>query len=1007
MPPEDNDKPTDEEIARLVAWINAGAKPPAAGEPDPTVVRVPKIKPTVDVREAISSVAYSPDGKLLAVARYDTVELLAIPERTLVRKLGPHRGRINAVSFSNDGTRLLAAAGEPGVFGEVRLWHVADGQPAGEFKGHADSLYAAVLSPDGKLLATSSYDQQIKLWDAATGKELRTLSGHNDAVFDLAFRPDGKILASASGDRTVKLWDVASGERLDTFGQPTKEQYCVAFSPDGKRVAAGGVDNRIRVWQISEEGKENTNPLAYARFAHEGAVVKLVYSADSKTLVSAGEDRTVKVWDAEPMNERLMLEPQSDWAPALAIAPDGKTVAVGRLDGSLAIYDTATGDLVPVPPPPKPDLASLSTRGIQSGATNRIRLSGKHLADVNAIKASHEKIASQIVGTPGGTELEVDVTPAADVPRGRYELWVASPAGESRKLRVYVDDLAQAAETEPNDELAQANSTSLETDVWGVLAAKGDVDRFAFDAKAGQHLVFDVAGSSIGAKANFVLTLSDATGRVLADNNDFGGSSDPLLAHTIETDGRYVIEIRDLVLGGDDKFFYRLSLGELAMPTAVFPLSVPANQETEVEVTGYNLPPGLKAKVPAAASGEVGVPLDAAAYRLREPLKVAVGQWPETVEVEPNNTPEQATPLAVPGTANGRIRGADGGAADDDYLRFQSKAGQTWIVETEADRRGAPTDTVIEVLDAAGRPIQRVLLQAVRDSTVTFRGIDSNALECRLTNWEEMQLNQLLYINGEVVQLFRAPRGPDSGFAFYGAAGGKRLLYFDTSAMVHAVDEPCYIVEAHAPGSKLISTGLPVFPIHYANDDDSQRRLGSDSRLSFTAPADGAYLVRVRDARGHGGDRYAYRLTVRPPKPDFNVTLGGGDKVAAGSGDEFTLTVDRFDGFDDEVRVEITGLPEGWCASSPIVIQAGHRDAQGVLFAETEAKQLTAEQLQGIHVQAKATVAGEEVVKPVAAFGQIKLEEKPKLLVRLEPAELVIAPGSTITAQLKVEAQRL
>ncbi len=113
-------------------------------------------------------------------------------------------------------------------------------RPAGAAcsRGTADSLYAAVLSPDGKLLATSSYDQQIKLWDAASGKELRTLSGHNDAVFDLAFRPDGKVLASASGDRTVKLWDVASGERLDTFGQPTKEQYCVAFSPDGK--ARGG-----------------------------------------------------------------------------------------------------------------------------------------------------------------------------------------------------------------------------------------------------------------------------------------------------------------------------------------------------------------------------------------------------------------------------------------------------------------------------------------------------------------------------------------------------------------------------------------------------------------------------------------------------------------------------------------------------------------------------------------------------------------------------------------------
>jgi len=1002
MPPEGSEKPTAEEIAVLVAWVNAGAKPPAADSPDPAPVAIPKITPTVDAPEAITSLAYSPDGKLLAAARFDAVELLAIPERTLVRRLAPHRGRVNAVSFSADGARLLAAAGEPGVAGEVRLWNVADGNAAGTFEGHADSLYAAVLSPDGKLLATSSYDQQIKLWDAASGKELRTLTGHNDAVFGLAFRPDGKVLASASGDRTVKLWDVAGGQRLDTLGQPTKEQYAVAFSPDGKRVAAGGADSRIRVWQVSADAKENTNPLLFARFAHEGAVVNLVYAADSKTLVSAGEDRTVKVWDAEPMNERLLLEKQTDWAPALAIAPDGKTIAVGRMDGSLAIYDAATGSVVPIPPPPAPDLAALSARGIQSGATTRLQLSGKHLASVTALKASHEKITGAIVGTPGGEQVEVDVTPAADVPRGRYELWVTSPSGESRKLRIYVDDLQQVTEAEPNDELANANPVPFASGVWGVLAAKGDKDRFAFDARAGQQLVVDVTGNSIGSKANFVVTLADAAGRVLADNNDFAGSSDPLLAHTIPADGRYVIAIQDLMLDGGDEHFYRLSLGELAVPTAVYPLSVPANQATEVEVTGYNLPADLKVIVPAAASGEVEVPLGAAKLRIRQPLKVAIGTLGETREAEPNDAPEQATALAAPGTINGRIRGADGGA-DDDYFRFESKAGQTWIVETDAARRGAPTDTVIEVLDAAGKPIERVLLQAVRDSTVTFRGIDSNTLDCRLTNWEEMQLNQFVYLNGEVVRLHRAPRGPDSGFLFYEGDGGKRLLYFDTSPMVHAVDEPCYIVEAHPPGAKLISTGLPVFPIYYTNDDCCQRRIGSDSRLTFTAPADGAYLVRVRDSRGEAGDRHAYRLTVRTPQPDFNVSLSGGDKVAAESGKEFTVAVQRIDGFDDEVRIDVSGLPPGLRVSSPLVIQAGHREARGVLFAEPGAVQPTPEQLKQVSVQAKAMIAGQEVAKPVGGFGELKLDAKPKLTVRLEPAELVIAPGSTISATLKVE----
>jgi hypothetical protein len=278
----------------------------------------------------------------------------------------------------------------------------------------------------------------------------------------------------------------------------------------------------------------------------------------------------------------------------------------------------------------------------------------------------------------------------------------------------------------------------------------------------------------------------------------------------------------------------------------------------------------------------------------------------------------------------------------------------------------------------------------VRDSNVTFRGIDGNTRDCRLTNWEEMQLNQWVYLNGEVVKLFRSPRGPDSGFLFYEGDGGKRLCYFDTTATVHAVEEPCFIVEPHAPGTKLISNG--------------QRRLGSDSRLIFTAPADGAYVIRLRDARDAGGDRYAYRLSVRRPAPDFHVKVGGASPtVAAGSGKRFTVEVDRVDGFEGEVRVDIAGLPEGFRVSSPIVIQAGHREAEGVLVAAADAKTPTPEALKNVAVQATAKLGDKEVSKPAGNWGEIKLGPKPKLIVHLEPAELTVAPGTTITALLKVE----
>jgi WD40 repeat protein len=254
------------------------------------------------------------------------------------------RGNANAVVFTQDGSRLFAAGGQPAISGEVREWTVWETNQSRalirSFAAHKDAIYSMALSPDDKILATGSYDQKIKLWDVETGKELKTLSGHNGCIFGLAFRPDGKILASASADRTVKLWDVASGERRDTLSQPLKEVYAVAFSPDGKRLAAGGADNRIRIWEISESAAETTNPLLHSKFGHEGTILRLAYSPDGKTLASTAEDRTVKLWDAEEMHVRRVLEEQPDWPTALAFTKNSDIV-IGRLDGTLKLYEFA------------------------------------------------------------------------------------------------------------------------------------------------------------------------------------------------------------------------------------------------------------------------------------------------------------------------------------------------------------------------------------------------------------------------------------------------------------------------------------------------------------------------------------------------------------------------------------------------------------------------------------------------------------------------------------------
>lgn len=346
MPPGKKKKLDASEIAVIKAWIDSGAKGPADGKALVKELVVPRIAPTVQPHNAVNALAYSAPNKLIAAGRYGEVDLIAGESRKLLKKLSGHRGNVNAIVFSGDGAQLFAASGENALLGEVKQWNVADGSLTRTFEGHKDTIYSMAISPDGKVLATGSYDQKIKLWAVATGKELKTLSGHNGAIFGLAFRPDGKILASASADRTVKLWDVATGERRDTLAQSLKELYAVAFSADGKRLFAGGVDNRIRVWQISESAAETTNPILESKFAHEGAILRLVFSSDGKQLLSSAEDRLVKLWDAAEVKEKFALEPQSDWCAGLTFARDDKMIVAGRLDGSLAFYDAQSGKLI-------------------------------------------------------------------------------------------------------------------------------------------------------------------------------------------------------------------------------------------------------------------------------------------------------------------------------------------------------------------------------------------------------------------------------------------------------------------------------------------------------------------------------------------------------------------------------------------------------------------------------------------------------------------------------------
>lgn len=757
MPPEDEPAPTADEIAIFKAWIAAGAKGPTGhGAP---MLDVPEILPTGSIRHPVHAAAWSPDGRTLAIGRYGSVELRS-NDLELRETLEGFSGKVNVLAFLPDG-RLLAAGGVAGLAGEVGVWDVATRQPVWKKTAHRDAITAGTVSRDGRLIATGSYDQSILLWDTATGEAKATLTGHNGPVFGLAFHPTKLILASASGDRTIKLWDTATGERLDTLIEPTKEQSAIAFSPDGTRLAAGGADNRIRVWSV-RDGAAGTTPILFSQFAHEGPIVALAYAGDGRMLVTASEDKTVKVWHASSLTQITAPTTQSDWVTVLAVEPDGKHVALGRLDGSV--------DALPLP-----------------------------------------------TALPSGT------SPAAQ----RVPVVAAKPAVES-------------ADTSPSAQRVP------------VVAAK-----------------------------------------------------------------------------------------------------------------------------PATADAEV----------------------------EPNDAFATATPLTLPGMMSG-VLAAGTDESDADCYRFTAAAGESWIFETAAARSESPADTKIDVLHPDGTPVERLRLRAVRDSAINFRGFSSVNPGLRVDYWEEMELNEYMYLSGEVCRIYRMPQGPDSDMQLY-SIDKQRRSYFDTTPVAHALFEAVYIVEPHPPGTALPANGLPVFSLPYENDDDAERKLGRDSKLIFTAPADGDYVVRVRDARGFGGDQHKYLLAARRPKPDFVVSIAEKERtVPAGSGQRLTLKVDRIDGFDGPVQVNFEQLPAGLTVSGPVVIEAGHVEAQVVLNAAVDAQTPGEDDVKAVQVTATASVGGRLVTHPVASPMKLAVGETPKVLVTLTPEgddEIVLRPGESVTAMLSIE----
>lgn len=395
----------------------------------------------------------------------------------------------------------------------------------------------------------------------------------------------------------------------------------------------------------------------------------------------------------------------------------------------------------------------------------------------------------------------------------------------------------------------------------------------------------------------------------------------------------------------------------------------------------------------------------------------APAEVPTLAEAEPNGL-QMPQVIPIPATITGTIHN-ESAVPDQDVFRLHAEKGKRLMVEVKASRDKSALDSFVEILHEDGSPVLQVRLQAVRDSYFTFRGKDSDTSDdFRMFNWREMELNQYLYSDGEVVKLWLYPRGPDSGYKVY-PGSGNRFTYFGTTPTSHALQAPAFIVEAHHPDEVLTATGLPEFPVYFENDDDPLRQWGSDSRLMFDPPADGDYLLRIRDARDFQGADFTYQLMVRFPQPDFSIEADGTDvTLFPGVGHELSFKATRLDGYDGPIEIIAENLPAGFSFSGPVEILDEQLQAFGTLIAEKDAAAPAEEAVKQIRFVAKATISGREVTHEAGGLKALKVGEVPKVIVRILSAEqqaagatdqtpeLTVWAGETVRAFLRVERNK-
>ncbi|HTQ56468.1 MAG TPA: hypothetical protein VMI94_18490 [Bryobacteraceae bacterium] len=673
-----------------------------------------------------------------------------------------------------------------------------------------------------------------------------------------------------------------------------------------------------------------------------------------------------------------------------------------------------------------PTINSVSPRGLPRGATTEFTVDGFNLANASAVFFSEPGVTARILrikelpdlpdvrlGSNGGistvdlgplpprNEVTLELAVRADADIGPVDFRLQTPLGTSPVARFLIEPYyGETADSEPNDTPEDAVEVIAPAILVGAISKPGDVDYYKIEANAGEQIVFENGGAMLGSALQPVVTIYDADQNLVHEYSLESGPSARYFAHRFDKAGLYYIKIADYEEGGSPRHFYRIKLGKFPVALAAYPLGVARGKTETVALRGYNLGAGqLSVKGEASPEAEESVILRPkfAAGKTFNKVKLALDDSPAVESNGKNTSVAAAQTIAAPVTVNGKLL-----AGENDF-RFHARKGESLVLEVTANRLESPLDSLLEIVDSKGEPVERATVRCELATAVTLNDPSSGGSGIRILSWTGIAVGDTLMVGSELIKVSALPRGPDDDIRFE-SFEGQRLGLLDTTPEAHAIDTPVYKVHLYPPGAKFVSNGLPLVRLPYRNDDGGPG-YGKDSHLSFTAPADGDYIVRLRDVRGLHGEDYTYQLAVRPPEPDFKLSVDPRNpNVPAGGRIPVIVTALRLDDFDGPIAVSIADLPAGLSAAQG-VIEPGQFSTALILSAESGAALPTAVPLR---VRGEARAGARRIAhwaSPDDKLKLIALMPKPDILLQAKTREVTLEPGQSATVEVDIQRQ--